>query len=217
MKGLVLLLAISLFHLGAGNSVAQPIVPEQNNNCSLPYEKAPIINGFKLGMKPDEIGKAVGLTIVPIPVKSSYFKLNGNPHSSSGGVTLWTNEPIGQALFQYFPNQSRSSPPKNSDRVGGFELAFLDNILVEYNLYLDSRKFVDSSASLPSRVWEHFDLPLDIRGTLVKNLRCVGFLISYSQYDDVPRLTVAKADALREIRDRAKKSLEQNAGNEQKP
>mgnify|MGYP003393278663 CR=1 FL=1 len=213
MNGPFFLFALSLLLLVAINLSAQVIVPEQPKNCSLSFESAPNISGFKLGMKPDEIAKIIGIPITPIPVKSSYFKPDGTPRTSSGGVTLWTNEPIGQASFQYFPKQSESSSPRYSDRVGGFELAFLDNILVEYVLYPDARKFLVSSDNLHSRVFKHFDLPRDLRGNLVNHLRCEGFWISFAQYDDVPRLSVLKPSAIREIRDRAKKSLETNADN----
>jgi hypothetical protein len=179
----------------------------ENSPCKLPIEKSPKLQGFKLGMAPQEIEQSLGRKISPFEV-NSYFDKLVNPMANMSHIRLTTNNPIGQSEFHYFPN-STSKFPQGRNQLGGFHLVFIDNILAEYVIYYDIKDFdFGKSEGISTVVAKKLNLPNEFRWTYDSFLTCNGFRITVGNYDNqVIQISVVDLKLQSEFRMRAEKAV----------
>lgn len=176
--------------------------------CSLSLAESPEINGFKLGRTAAQLEKSAGKKITPVAVPSGFFKRFETKYELNYfGIWVKTKTPIGQAEYSYFPNATEKSSLM-SERVGGFELAFIDKVLAEYILYFSVKDFdIKAGQGLRAPVAEKFKLPDAALWRNTSDLNCRDFRISIDNYNpEMIRLRVIDVNLLKEITKRAEKA-----------
>ena len=176
--------------------------------CSLSVAESPEINGFKLGRTAAQLEKSTGKKITPVAVPSGFLKRFETKYELNYfGVWVKTKTPIGQAEYFYYPKTSEKDSPMSA-RVGGFEVAFIDNVLAEFVLYFSVNDFdLKTGQGLRAPFAEKFKLPDAALWSSPSDLNCRNFRISLGIFNpETIRLRVLDVNLLKEIEKRAEKA-----------